>query len=45
MFYCEYSNLMLNANNMFFKIFGKVQNYVKTIVRPNGPKKSWVTGH
>ena len=30
---------------MLFKIFGKVQNYAKTIVRPNGPKQSWVAGH
>ena len=31
--------------NMLFKIFGKVQNYAKTIVRPNGPNQSWMAGH
>ena len=31
--------------NMFFKIFGKVQNYAKTIVKPNGPKQPSVAGH
>ena len=25
--------------NMLFKIFGKIQNCAKTIVRPNGPKQ------
>ena len=30
---------------MLLKIFEKVQNYAKTIVRPNGPKQSWVAGH
>ena len=30
---------------MLFKIFGKVQNYAKTIIRPNGPTQSWVAGH
>ena len=30
---------------MFFKIFWKVQNYAKTIVKPNGPSQSWVAGH
>ena len=31
--------------NMLFKIFWKVQNYAKTIVKPNGPSQSWVAGH
>ena len=30
---------------MLFKIFGKVQNCAKTIVRPNGPKQSLMAGH
>ena len=25
--------------------FWKVQNYAKTIVKPNGPSQSWVAGH
>ena len=29
--------------NILFKIL--VQKYAKTIVRPNGPKQSWVAGH
>ena len=36
----------LNKNFLLlFKIFWKVQNYAETIVRPNGPKQSWVAGH
>ena len=31
--------------NMLFKIFGKVQNYAKSTVRPNGPKQARVAGH
>ena len=31
--------------NMLFKIFGKVHNCAKTIVRPNGSKQSLVAGH
>ena len=30
---------------MIFRIFGKVQNCAKTIVRPNGPKLSLSAGH
>ena len=30
---------------MLFKIFWKVQNYAKTIVKPNGPSQFWVAGH
>ena len=38
----NYSELVLNAFNMLFKIFGKVQYFAKTIVRPNGSHQSWV---
>ena len=36
----------LNKNFLLLcKIFWKVQNYAETIVRPNGPKQTWVAGH